>query len=265
MKKIQALTVFQYFFAGLVYSFLYLPIVIFILYSFNKAAFPAPWEGFTFEWYYRLWYESDQLWRAFYNSLVVSLSATVLSLFMGLCIIFYVSQRKRIPSIMRLFYANLIVPEVVLAVGLLSVFTLFCIPLSRFTLIIAHTILGLGYVVPLLVTRYNEIDYRLTEASLDLGASTTQTFLKITFPLLSTSLIVSGLLVFIISFDDFVLSYFCVGASAQTLPLHILSMLRTGVSPVVSALSTGLLLMSSILVILFCSLTLKTRIIESGK
>jgi len=242
------------------YGFLYLPIVVLVVFSFNKEPFPAPWAGFTWHWYHQLWYNSDQIWAALYNSLIVSLSATFLSLIMAVGLIYNMVQGGRIRKMITIFYANLIVPEIVLAVGLLIVFTLCSIPLGKMTLIVVHTVLGLGYAVPVLYTRYEELDTRLIEASLDLGANYQQTFAKIILPLISNSLVVGGLLVFIISFDDFVLSYFCSGTSAQTLPIYILSMLRTGVSPVVNALSTGLLMFSSLLVIVFCFLRARMRL-----
>lgn len=233
-----------------VYLFLYVPIAVLIFFSFNKEAFPAPWSGFTMDWYKKLWYESDQIWHAFYNSLTISITATFLSLIMAIILIFYITQNARFKKILNVFYANLLVPEIVLAVGLLSFFSFCSIPLGKITLIIAHTVLGLGYAVPILLMRYKELDQRLIEASLDLGASYSQTFKKVILPLLKPALLVSGLLVFVISFDDFVLSYFCAGITAQTLPIHILSMLRTGVSPVVNALSTGLIAISSLFVII---------------
>jgi spermidine/putrescine transport system permease protein len=127
-------------------------------------------------------------------------------------------------------------------------------------LILAHSVLGLGFVIPIVYARFLELDYRMTEASLVLGATPFQTFFKVTLPLLRPSLIATGLLVFIISFDDFILSYFCAGSSSQTLSLYILSMLRSGISPIVNALSAVLLLLSSLLVFFFFSLKTRSRI-----
>jgi spermidine/putrescine transport system permease protein len=155
-------------------------------------------------------------------------------------------------SLFSLFYVNLIVPEVVLGVGLLTFFVLCTVPLGLITLIFSHTVLGLGFAVPLINGRFTELDIRLVEASLDLGATIHQTFFSIIMPLLRSTIIAAGLLVFIISFDDFVLSYFCSGTSVQTLSLYLLSMLRTGISPMMNALSTLLLMLSSLLVLLFC-------------
>jgi spermidine/putrescine transport system permease protein len=112
-------------------------------------------------------------------------------------------------------------------------------------------------VVPILHARYDELDKRLIEASLDLGASQSQTFFSVVLPLLYPALYSSALLVFIISFDDFVLSFFCAGALSQTLPMYIFSLLRAGSSPVVSALSTILLATSSIFVMAFLYIQFK--------
>lgn len=251
-------TFFSVLFVIAVYAFLYIPITVLVVFSFNKAAFPAPWSGFTFNWYKQLWYNSDQVWQALYNSLFVSCSATFLSLAMGIALIFYmVRTGGRAKKIMNVFYANLIVPEIVMVVGLIGLFNFFSVPLGKAALVAGHTLLGLGYAVPLLYVRYEEIDERLIEASLDLGANYTQTFAKVIFPLLLPALLVAALLVFIISFDDFVISYFCAGMSSQTLPVLLLSMLRTGASPVINALSTGLLIFSSFLVLGFCFLRVR--------
>jgi len=246
-------------FVLLIYAFLYIPLVVLVLFSFNKAQFPAPWNGYTLFWYQELW-QSTHVWLAFYTSCVVATSAVVISLLLGIGLMLYCMHSKRVAHLMNLFYVNLVIPEVVLSVGLLSLFALCSIPLGIPTLIISHTVLGVGYVVPILYVRFKSIDQRLIESSLDLGATTTQTFLRIILPLLRPSLVMGGLLVFILSFDDFVLSYFCAGSTAQTLSLYILSMLRSGISPVVNALSAILLLLSSCLVLIFCSLSIRSRL-----
>ena len=236
------------------YFFLYLPILVLILFSFNNSNFPYEWKGFTLRWYIELFY-SVEVWDALKNSLIVALSSVVLSLVMGVSAVLY--ARKRLAKFFILFYGTLAIPEIVLAVGLLSFFSFFSIPFGLITLIASHTLMGLGYVVPLVYTRFSELDYVLTEASMDLGATRAQTYWRIIIPLLSPALLASGLLVFIISLDDFIISFFCSGASTQTLPMYIFSMIRAGASPVVSALSTLLLVVSSILVLIFSSLQLK--------
>lgn len=240
------------------YLFLYVPLIVLLVFSFNTEAFPSPWKGFTLKWYHEL-FHSSHLWASFLNSLIVAICSTGISLTMGVFLIFYAAQGGRIGKFLALFYGNLVIPETVLAVGLLGFFTLISIPLGLGTLVLAHSVLGLGFVIPIVYARFLELDYRMTEASLVLGATPVQTFFKVTLPLLKPALTVTGLLVFILSFDDFILSYFCAGSTSQTLSLYILSMLRSGISPIVNALSAVLLLLSILLVILFFSISQKSR------
>lgn len=243
---------------GFTYLFLYVPLIVLLVFSFNTEGFPSPWKGFTLKWYHEL-FHATHLWASFLNSLIVAFCATGISLTMGVFLLFYAAQGGRIGKFLTLFYGNLVIPETVLAVSLLGFFTLIAIPLGLTTLILAHTVLALGFVIPIVYARFVELDYRMTEASLVLGATPMQTFFKVTLPLLRPSLIVSGLLVFIISFDDFILSYFCAGSTSQTLSLYILSMLRSGISPIVNALSAVLLILSSLLVLLFFWISQKSR------
>ncbi len=127
------------------YAFIYIPIVVLVLFSFNSVAFPYRWVSFSWKWYQML-LESPEIWLAFKHSLIVATSAVTLSLIMGLFIVFY-SMYSKIKDLLYLFYINLMIPEIVLAVGLLSFFILFSVPLGLTTLIAGHTLLGLGYVV----------------------------------------------------------------------------------------------------------------------
>lgn len=243
----------------LTYFILYLPIFVMVIFSFNNGPFPAPWIGFSTKWYLEL-FHSTALWTAFYNSVIVAAGSTLLTLTMSMGLIFYQSSGKKTIPCSFIFYGTVFVPEIVLAIGLLSFLSLCSIPLGLPSLIAGHTVLGLGYAVPIMYAAYSSLDPRLSEASLDLGATKSQTFWKVTLPLLKPALVVSGLLVFILSFDDFILSFFCAGSEAQTLSLYIYSMIRQGISPVINALSTILLALSSLLVGIFCSLTMRSKI-----
>jgi len=244
----------------LTYLFLYVPIIVLVIFSFNSGPFPAPWVGFTTKWYQEL-FHSAAVWSAFSNSLIIALSATFLSVFMSLCLIYYESTTASIGGWIYLFYGTVLIPEVVLAIGLLTFLSFWSVSLGLSSLIAGHAVLGLGYAVPIVYISYHGIDKRLEEASLDLGATKSQTFFKITLPLLKQSIIVASLLVFIISFDDFIVSFFCAGSEAQTLSLYIYSMIRSGISPVINALSTILLGLSSLLVLLFCSFSLRSKLL----
>ena len=235
------------------------PYRCFTLFSFNTEGFPSPWQGFTLKWYHEL-IHSIYLWKAFGNSLIIALCTTFISVLLGIFLIFFVAQGGHVGKYLNLFYGSVIIPETVLGVSLLGFFSLASISLGLTTLIIGHTVLGLGFVIPLVYARYLELDDRLTEASLVLGATPIQTFFKVTLPLLRPSLITSALLVFIISFDDFILTYFCAGSSVQTLSLYILSMIRSGISPVVNALSALLLFISSIMALIYFHLSTRSKI-----
>ncbi len=243
-KKIPLISLF------LTFTFLYTPIVVLVIFSFNTKGFPSPWQQFTLQWYREL-FQSAQLWRSFGTSLIIATCSTFLSLAMTILLIYYQASGGRIKRFIPLFYGNLIIPETVLGVSLLSYFSLLEIPLGFVTLIIAHTILGLGLITPILYTRYRQLDPKLVEASMVLGATKRQTFFKITLPMLKPAIFAIGLLIFIISFDDFILSYFCAGTVVQPLSLYLLSLIRWGISPVVNALSAVLLLISMIFALLF--------------
>jgi spermidine/putrescine transport system permease protein len=179
---------------------------------------------------------------------------------MGILLIFFRVSGGRIAKFLPMFYGTLVIPETVLAVSLLTFFSIFHIPLGLLTIIASHAVLGLGFVIPIVYTRYLELDSRLQEASLVLGASPGQTFFRITLPLLRPSLLATGVLIFIISFDDFIITYFCSGTSFQTLSVYLFSTIRTGISPVVNALSVFLLALTSLLVMAFFSPKIRTRI-----
>lgn len=240
------------------FLFVYIPIIILVAFSFNTVAFPYRWFGFTLDWYREL-FVSPEIWFVVKNSLIVATSAMFLSLIIGLFFVFY-GEQSGLKKFAMLFFTNLLFPEVVLGVGLLTLFTFLAIPLGLLTLIAGHTILGLGYVVPILSSRFQELDRNLLEASLDLGATVNQTFFRIVIPLMLPAMVASGLLVFVVSFNDFLIAFFCASGSSQTLPLYIFSLIRTGVSPAVNAVSTLLILLSGLFVLVFCSLRSKIRI-----
>lgn len=227
------------------YLFLYMPIVVLIFYSFNQGGFPDVWRGFSLHWYQDL-LESVDIWRAFLNSVIVALTSSVLNIIMA--VFFVHGSRKYKGDWSAIFYSNVIISDIVLAVGLLILFSAIAVPLGLTTIIAGHTLLGFGFTIPVIRGRYDELDDSLIEASLDLGASTQYTFLNVVVPFLYPAILSAFLLAIIVSFDDFLISFFCAGASVQTLSLYIFSMIRSGISPVVNALSTILLVMSLLMI-----------------
>ncbi|MDP3889198.1 MAG: ABC transporter permease [bacterium] len=244
-------------FTGLMYLFLYLPITLLILFSFNDDQFAYGWVGFTTKWYHML-FHSVEVWDALKNSVIIASMAVILSLSMGTLLVFN-SNKRIMKQLMMLFYGSIAVPEIVLAVGLLSFFSFFFVTLGLSTLIVCHTLIGLGYVVPIIYTQYNGLDKSIIEVAYDLGATRRQAFFTVILPLILPALVSGGLLVFIISFDDFILSFFCSGATTQTLPVYIFSVIRAGASPMINAVSTLLLLTSSLLMLFLFSVQVKKR------
>ena len=240
------------------YLFLYVPLVILTVFSFNNASFPYRWVGFSWRWYQEL-AVSNEIWQAALNSFFVASSSVFLSLTLALFFVLWTADQKR-DWLLKLFLPNLVVPEIVIAVGMLSLFVFCNIPLGLPSLIVGHTLLGLGYAIPIIHARFTALNISTIEASLDLGANYQQTFFTIVIPLLRPALLSAGLLTFILSLDDFLIAFFCAGASAQTLSLYIFSMIRSGVSPVINALATLMIMVSSALVILFCSVKVKEDI-----
>jgi spermidine/putrescine transport system permease protein len=236
-------------FVGLVYLFLYVPLIILFVFSYNSNIFAQDWEQFTLHWYIALLHDVE-VWDALKNSLIVATLSTVLSLSMAALFVFF-CNKFYIKRFMIFIYASLAMPEIVIAVAMLSFFSCINVTLGITTLVAGHTLLGLGYAVPIIYTRFEEIDMRLVEASRDLGATPLQAFFTIILPLLIPAFVSAALLIFIISLDDFIISFFCVSASVQTLPLYIYSVIRSGATPLVNALSVLLLMVSSFLILCF--------------
>lgn len=235
---------------ALTYLFLYLPIIVLVLFSFNDAAVSVRWEGFSLRWYKAL-FQSPEILNAFKVSLIVATSATMLSLLIGTFFVFS-SKWWKSSWAFNLFYSNILLPDMILAICVLSTFTFFQIPVGYGSLITGHTLIGLGFVIPIVRARFIELDPFLTEASLDLGATYIQTFFKIILPLLMPSLLAGGLLVFTLSLDDFLISFFCSGPTVEPLSVYVYSMVRTGIEPTINAISACFLAISSILVLLLC-------------
>ena len=243
-----------------IYLFLYLPISILVLFSFNDSTVSIKWVGFSLRWYKKL-VASPEIIDALKVSLIVAICATILSLLIGTSFVL-ANKWWKSSLLSTLFYTNVLLPEIVFAIGILSIFTFFRIPVGYGSLITGHTLIGLGFVVPIVRARFLELDPLLTEASLDLGATYPQTFKKVLLPLLMPSLIAAGLLVFTLSLDDFLIAFFCSGPTVQTLSVYVYSMVRTGVDPTINAISTCFLVVSSLLVLVLSSLNIVDQVIS---
>ena len=245
-------------FISFILLFFYLPIVILVVFSFNSKAFPTAWESFSLHWYREL-FNNGEVWESFGNSIIVASFTTLLCQIMALSMIFFQTFGVKLDKYVPLFYGNLIIPDTVIAVALLSYFSILNIPLGLVTIIVAHSILGLGITIPILFVRYKDLDNRVLEASRALGANAFQTFYRIVLPFMKPALLATALMVFVLSFDDFILAYFCSGTSTPTLSLFLVASLRFGISPEINALAALMLILVIALVAFFFSIQKKQK------
>ena len=225
------------------YAFLYLPLLIVVVYSFNDSRLNAEWVGFTWHWYEVLLHDEEML-AAAGNSLLIatvsSLVATLLGTMAGIAM-----HRYRVKALTFMVIAPVAMPEILLGVSLL----LFFIQVLNFTLgmlsvVIAHITFSIGFVAIIVRTSLAGMDESIFEAARDLGATPWETFRHITFPLILPSVIAGALMAFTLSLDDFVITFFTAGAGVSTLPLQIYSMIKIAVTPEVNAVSTLLMLLT---------------------
>lgn len=251
--------ILQPFYVVFFYLFLYLPIAVLVIFSFNDSAISVNWSGFSLRWYQKL-FSTPEIVEALIASLTVAFSATVISVFMGTALVF-ASKWWKPRYLFSMFYANIVFPEIIIAIGLLGLFSFFKIPLGYGSLIVGHTLIGLGFVIPIVRARFLELDPWLTEASADLGATPLQTFKKITIPLLMPSLIASSLLVFTLSLDDFFIAFFCSGPTIETLSLYVYARVKESMDPTINVIATCLLVVSSLFILILSSLKVIDQVI----
>ncbi|MGG3870807.1 ABC transporter permease [Brevibacillus laterosporus] len=239
-------------------GFLYLPIAVLILYSFNDSRINATWSGFTLKWYTSL-FENDRVLDALTNSLIIAVVTTVvttiLAAFLSLALHRYKFRFKQ--AFNGLIYLPILIPDILMGLSLLVMFSQLYMPLGKLTIIIAHITFSLSFAVVIITARLAGMGQELEEAAQDLGASSFNTFRYITLPIISPGLIAAALMTFTMSLDDFVISFFVAGPDSTTLPLYIYGMVKRGVSPELNALSTIMILVIVILIVLAESLAFK--------
>lgn len=240
------------FYLSMVYIFLYLPIVVMIVYSFNlsRYTYNSAWTGFTLRWYEAL-FSNEQLIDATLNSLMVAASAstiaTVLGALAALCIHRFRFLGRRM--LHGAIYILAVSPDIVMGISLLIFFIVLNMELGFVTLLIAHVTLCLPFVAVTILARLSEFDEHYIEAARDLGASEVQAFRYIVLPLSMPAVIAGWLLSFTLSMDDVLISVFVTGPSFEVLPIRIYSMVRTAVKPDINALSAIMFIFTLVLVL----------------
>ena len=235
--------------AVFVIIFLYLPITAVVGLSFNKSSNSLIWKGFSLDWYKSIW-SNEPIMSSFQRTIFVAVLTTVFSLIIGTSISIGLNKMKAGGFLRTFSTAPAIIPDLVLAIGLLTTFSTISMSLSLTTVIISHTVFCTAFVVAVVLARIGLIDPSIEEASTDLGASAAKTLFKITIPQLMPSLIAGAVLSFTLSMDEFVIAFFTNGPETPTLPMVIYSMIRFGVTPEINVLGTLLLVISFVGVLL---------------
>jgi spermidine/putrescine transport system permease protein len=237
---------------ALALAFLYLPIVVVVGLSFNESGEPTAWTGFSFDWY-RSVLANEGLLEAFRNTLIVGVTTTILATVIGTLLAVGLERTVRSRLLDSLVYVPMIVPDIVLAIALLSFYNLVFVGLLQlqlglWTVILSHVVFDIAFVAVVVRTRLRNFDRSIEEASQDLGASEVQTFFNITLPAIAPGVVAGGLLAFTLSFDEFIIAFFTKG-TVETFPTKVYSMIRFGVTPEVNAIATFVLLFSITLVL----------------
>jgi spermidine/putrescine transport system permease protein len=226
-------------------AFLYAPVGVLILFSFNASKLSATWAGFTLHWY-RVLAADEALWASVQNSLIVATGSTVIATVLGVGAAVGLERwsgrlRRVVDGAMLL---PLVIPEIMMGVALLLFFVMIKLPLSLITVTIGHAAFNLPLVIVIVRARLRKLDPRLEEAARDLGATPWQAFRRVTLPLLEPAILAAVLMAFAVSLDDFIVTFFTAGPGSTTLPLKVYSMIKSGVSPEINALSAILVVLS---------------------
>jgi spermidine/putrescine transport system permease protein len=236
---------------GLVYVFLYVPILVLIVLSFNKSGLPTAWTGFSTEWYGKL-IQNPKILSAAGNSLIVAVASTIISTAIGTLLAMGLEEGKPNPWLDALVAAPMIIPDIVLAIALLSFYTLLNMSLGLHSIVLSHAVFNIAFVCMVVRTRLKNFDRSIVEASIDLGASEFTTFRRVTLPVIAPGVVAAALLSFTLSIDEFIIAYFTAGAGqgSTTFPMQIYAMIRFGVTPEINAIATIVIGLSFFLVLL---------------
>jgi spermidine/putrescine transport system permease protein len=263
MKKLGKL------YLGLVLFFLYIPIFVLIVFSFNETKSRSVFSGFTLDWYIRL-FNNRIIISSLINTIIIACVSSVISTVLGTLAAIGINNMRKVPKrvIMGITNMPIINPEIVTGVSLMLLFVFFAARMNLefgfVTLLIAHITFNVPYVILNVMPKFNQMDPHIYEAAQDLGCSPVKAFRKVVLPEIMPGVISGFLMSFTYSLDDFVISYFTSGSTSQTLPITIYSMTRRKVSPEINALST-LIFISVVIILIVKNIIEKKALKKAGK
>lgn len=247
----------------LIMAFMYIPLIILIIYSFNDSKIVSNWRGFTLKYYVEL-FKNEEILEAFYNTILLGLLSTFISTIMGLLAALALENKKFTGA--KLFsgmiYIPLVMPDILMGVSLALFYYFLKIPTGFITVLIAHITFCISYTTIVIQSRLEGFDYSLEEAAMDLGANRMQILTKIKLPIIMPGIIASALLAFTLSIDDFIITFFTTGRGFNTLPIYVEGAIRRGTMTTINALST---IMIGLTILITISATRFKKILLSNK
>lgn len=250
MKTNKRVDILSKIYSGLVLLFLYSPIAVLIIYSFNSSKSRGVWGGFTLNWYVEL-FNDAQIMKALYYTIVIAVLSSVIATIIGTLSAIGIHNMKKNHKTVILNINNIPVlnPDIVTGVSLMILFTSIGMKLGFTTVLLSHLVFNIPYVILSVLPKLRQLDKNLYEAAVDLGAPPIQAFFKVVFPEIMPGIISGAIMAFTMSLDDFVISFFTTGSGVTNLSITIYSMARRGINPKINALST--LLFVTVLSLLF--------------
>lgn len=235
----------------IVYAFIYIPILILILFSFNNERINAVWTGFTTDWYIKVFNDIDLI-QSLINSLVIGVVSTLIATILGTMIALGMSKNRfrGKDAFEGLLYLPIVIPEIVMAVSLLAFYVFVSLPLGKVSVILAHVTFNISFVYVVVRARLAGTGNVFENAAADLGATPWQTFRFVTFPMIFPGVVAGALLAFTISWDDFLIAFFTTGVGGTTLPMKVYSMIKFGVTPEINAISTITIFVTMVLILI---------------
>lgn len=223
----------------LMFAFLYAPIIVLMVYSFNSSRSRGTWDGFTIKWYFDL-FQDRQIMTSLYYSLIIGILSSLVATFIGTLAAFGINYMKSLPQkvVMNLTYLPVLNPDIVTGISFMLLFIFVRLKPGFITLLLSHITFNIPYVILSVLPRIKQLDKNMYEAALDLGATPAMAFRKVILPEIMPGIITGLLLAFTLSFDDFVISFFNTGSGVSNLSIIVYSMARRGINPKINALST---------------------------
>ncbi|MCR4436121.1 MAG: ABC transporter permease [Clostridiales bacterium] len=233
----------------LIFFFLYAPILVLIVFSFNSSKSRASWDGFTLNWYVEL-FRDRQIMTSLYYTLVIAVISSLAATVMGTAAAIGIHNMKMVPKsiCMNITYLPILNPDIVTGISLMLLFIFIKIPLGFFSMLLSHITFNLPFVILSVMPKLKQLDSQIFDAAMDLGASRIYAYRKVILPQIMSGVLTGFLLSFTMSIDDFVVSFFTTGAGVSNLAITIYSMARRGINPKINALLT--LMFISILLLL---------------